>query len=54
MRETPAPMDRSFNWWVQLVTATAVLALAAALIVVGFTYYGRGDPSTPAQRTEVR
>jgi len=47
-------MDRTLNRWVQLITAAAVLALAAALIAVGFNYYGHGDHSSSAQRTEVR
>ncbi len=47
-------MDSSLDRWVQRVTAAAVLALALALIAVGFNYYGHGAHSTPAQRTEVR
>ncbi len=47
-------MDSSFDWWVQRLTALAMLALAAALIAVGFTYYGHGDHPSPQQKTEVR
>jgi hypothetical protein len=47
-------MDTSLDWWVRRVTAAAVLALAAALLAVGFAYYGRGGHPSPAQTTEVR
>ncbi len=47
-------MDSTFDRWVRRVTAAAVLALAAALLVVGFVYYGRGTHLSPAQTTEVR
>jgi GH18 family chitinase len=47
-------MDSNLDRWVQRVTAAAVLALAAALLVVGFAYYGRGAHLSPAQTTEVR
>jgi len=47
-------MDSSLDRWVQRVTAVAVLALAAALLAVGFAYYGRGGASSPAHTTEVR
>jgi hypothetical protein len=47
-------MDSSFDVWIQRVTAVAVLAVTAALLAVGFIYYGRGAHSSPAQTTEVR
>jgi hypothetical protein len=47
-------MDSKLDRWVQRVTAAAVLALAAALLVVGFVYYGREAHLSPAQTTEAR
>ena len=47
-------MDSNLDRWIQRVTAAAVLALAAALLAVGFVYYVRGGHSSPARTTEVR
>ena len=47
-------MDTNLDRWIQRVTTAAVLVLAAALLVVGFVYYGRGAHLSPAQTTEVR
>jgi hypothetical protein len=47
-------MDSNLDRWIQRVTAAAVLALAAALLTVGFVYYGRGAHLSSAQTTEVR
>ena len=47
-------MDSSLDRWVQRVTAAAMLALAAALLAVGFAYFVRGGHPSPAQITEVR
>jgi hypothetical protein len=47
-------MDSNLDRWIQRLTAAAVLALAAALLVVAFVYYGRGAHLSPAQTTEVR
>jgi hypothetical protein len=47
-------MDSNLDRWVQRVTAAAILALAAALLAVGFVYYGRGATLSPAHTTEVR
>jgi len=54
VKDEPTGMDSSLDRWVQRVTAAAVLALAAALLAVGFAYYGRGGASAPARTTEVR
>ena len=47
-------MDSNFDRWIQRVTAAAVLALAAALLAVGFVYYGRGGHPPPVPTSEVR
>jgi len=47
-------MQSNLDRWIQRVTAAAVLALAAALLAVGFAYYGRGGHSSSAQTMEVR
>lgn len=47
-------MDTPLDRWIRRVTTAAVLALAAALLVVGFAYYGRGEHLSPAQTMEVR
>jgi hypothetical protein len=47
-------MNSNLDRWIQRLTTAAVLALAAALLVVGFIYYGRGGRLSPAQTTEVR
>jgi hypothetical protein len=47
-------MESNLDRWIQRVTTAAVLALAAALLAVGFAYYGRGENSSPAHTTEVR
>jgi len=47
-------MESTLDRWIQRVTTAAVLALAVALLTVGFIYYGRGEHPSPAQTTEVR
>lgn len=47
-------MNSNLDQWIQRVTVAAILALTAALLVVGFVYYGRGAHLSPAQTTEVR
>jgi len=47
-------MDSSLDRWVRGVMAAAVLAMAAALLAVGFAYYARGGPPAPVHTTEVR
>jgi len=47
-------MDNNLDRWIRRFTTAAVLAVAAALLTVGFVYYGRGAHLSPAQTTEVR
>jgi len=54
MRSTTGIMDSRLDRWVRGVMAAAVLAVAAALLAVGFAYYARGGPPAPVQTTEVR
>jgi hypothetical protein len=47
-------MESNLDRWIQRVTTAAVLALAVALLVLGFAYYGGGGHSSSAQTMEVR